>query len=772
MMKTANLQFLTGNSLVSFGLGSILVFCLWMILTLTTHLFSGIGINQLVVIDASIENSHSLALQIKQNAPQSKVFILPDDQQNSIQKITETLSPYHHLQAIHLISHASAGHLVLGQEEINLDSLNRDQSFLQKWRSHLSPKADLLLYGCNLAENETGKVFIQQLHDLTGTDVQASTDITGNRELGGNWNLEIATGTIETPLIIQGKLLASYAGTFQKIAVTTTEDSNQSGSLRWAMEQANLNSDLDVIDLSLIKGVITLTSSLPIIQTDLTILGNGDDTISGNKTHRIFEIEKGNVTLESLNIIEGLAQGESGKNGSGGAAGMGGGLLMKGGKVKLAKVTFAENQAIGGSGSNQNPTEKTKSFITQSNGKFSVNRGGITGLNGITLGGLDPNQLSLEGINITSEGEELLANRGAIAGVNGIGISGIGSIVFGGGGGFGGFGNAGNGGNGGNGGLNGGNGGNGGQGGQGGVGYFGSFGTNSGIGTIGSIAFGGGGGFGGFGNAGNGGNGGNLCTTASNTDSQNSKTPDYGADDQSDSEIDLDQKFDEKFTLDSKPNSSIPQPSVSLNAIAPKRLVSKPSKPPKNLAKNPEKSPIPEIVPIFCGEGGDGGNGGNGGFGGGGGSAGLGGNGGIAGKIGNAGLGGFGAGNGGVGVGGGGAGLGGAIFVKSGTLTLDNTTFIHNSAIAGTGIHPGLGKGGALFILPDELIEQAGVTKAPQVMAIKLFPEFQGNQAQNTGSEPTDNNDIFGKIETRSRIKLLGDLSDWLEETFGYELSI
>ena len=214
-MKTANLQFLTGNSLVSFGLGSILVCCLWMILALATHFFSGIGINQLVVIDASIENSHNFALQIKQNAPHTEVFILPENQQNSIPKITETLSPYHHLQAIHLISHASAGHLILGQEEINLNSLNRDQSFLQKWRSHLSPNADLLLYGCNLAENETGKAFIQQLHDLTGADVQASTDITGNRELGGNWNLEMATGKIETPLIIQGKLLATYPGIFQ-----------------------------------------------------------------------------------------------------------------------------------------------------------------------------------------------------------------------------------------------------------------------------------------------------------------------------------------------------------------------------------------------------------------------------------------------------------------------------------------------------------------------------------------------------------------------------
>jgi hypothetical protein len=214
------------------------------------------------------------------------------------------------------------------------------------------------------------------------------------------------------------------------------------------------------------------------------------------------------------------------------------------------------------------------------------------------------------------------------------------------------------------------------------------------------------------------------------------------------------------------------QPSPPPNAVTPQKVASKPTKSMQKLDKNPEKSPAPEIVPIFCGEGGDGGDGGNGGFGGGGGSAGLGGNGGIAGKIGNAGLGGFGAGNGGVGVGGGGAGLGGAVFVKSGILTLDNTTFIHNSAIAGTGIHPGLGKGGALFILTDELKTQAGVTETPQVIAINSAPQFQGNQAQNAGNEATDNNNIFGKINIQSKTKLLGNLSHWLEETLGYEVSI
>ena len=86
-MKTANLKFLTVNPLFSCGFGSILACCLLIILTLATSLFSWTEVNQWVVIDASVENSHSLALQIKQNALHTEVFILPEDQQNSIQKI-------------------------------------------------------------------------------------------------------------------------------------------------------------------------------------------------------------------------------------------------------------------------------------------------------------------------------------------------------------------------------------------------------------------------------------------------------------------------------------------------------------------------------------------------------------------------------------------------------------------------------------------------------------------------------------------------------------
>ncbi len=300
---------------------------------------------------------------------------------------------------------------------------------------------------------------------------------------------------------------SSYAmvGTTQSVTqiirVTITADAG-SGSLRWAIAQANASPESDVIDLSAIHGTIILRSSLPPITSDLTILGDGDDTLSGNQTCRVLAIHNGTVTLQNLTIADGLAKGKDGKKGAGGEAGMGGGLFIDNGEVTLKQIKFINNRAIGGNGSRR--TRSLHSNIQQSKGSFEVNRGAIIGLNGISLP--DPSQVDWvrDGIGIESSRDRLSANRGAIAGVNGIGIGGIGSIAFGGGGGFGGFGNAGNGGNGGNAGENGGNGGNGGDGGNGGTGIFGSFGTWEDQGGIGAVAFGGGGGFGGFGNAGNG----------------------------------------------------------------------------------------------------------------------------------------------------------------------------------------------------------------------------------------------------------------------------
>ncbi|MEM6449994.1 MAG: hypothetical protein AAF703_06750 [Cyanobacteria bacterium P01_D01_bin.105] len=333
---------------------------------------------------------------------------------------------------------------------------------------------------------------------------------------------EQTAGQLESPSTTLAKL--------KPLQVTTTADTGL-GSLRWAITQANARPDDDVIDLSGIEGTIALQSPLPALASNLTLQGNnqGNRTvISGEERFRVLQIDHGDITIRDLTLANGRALGADGINGGGGSAGMGGGLLINRGAVRLVRVQFLNNQAIGGSGSQQLPRQiAIQAQQLAQPKKLETNRGAVSRISGVSLAALPetafpaielPDLLleKLPDLSMTTDKGKKTVNRGAVSDVNGIGVNGIGSIVFGGGGGFGGFGNAGNGGNGGNAGVNGGNGGNGGDGGNGGTGIFGSFGRWDEDGSIGAITFGGGGGFGGFGNAGNGGNGGNATTDIAN----------------------------------------------------------------------------------------------------------------------------------------------------------------------------------------------------------------------------------------------------------------
>lgn len=55
----------------------------------------------------------------------------------------------------------------------------------------------MLIYGCDVAANESGRTLIESLAALTGADVAASTNDTGNQTLGGDWDLEFCVGQIE-----------------------------------------------------------------------------------------------------------------------------------------------------------------------------------------------------------------------------------------------------------------------------------------------------------------------------------------------------------------------------------------------------------------------------------------------------------------------------------------------------------------------------------------------------------------------------------------------
>jgi hypothetical protein len=614
---------------------------------------------EVVVVDAAVEHPDFFLQRLRRN---QRGFVVPPD--GTLETVTQHLATFHHLQAIHLITHGAPGELHVGQTRIRTELLTENfpqadavnvRSLLAQWQTAIVPGGDLLLYGCNIAANSAGKMLLTRLGKLTQADVAASTNATGDTVLRGDWELEEHTGPI-TAKVVTGSAYGSILGQFR---VTSSADTEAVGTLRWAISQANQTREDDLITLTQPSTPIVLTRPLPIIRSNVFLHGQGG-SISGQEQFRVLQTQGSHLVIRDMTIRDGWAEGNDGFGNAGGAAGLGGGLLIEDARVTLNHVRFVNNRAAGGHGGDRPPwpAGHPAGHITQENLKLKVNRGALTGINGLSLTSDETLPMPPEGLQISGTREKLSANRGAIAGVNGIGVNGIGSIAFGGGGGFGGFGNAGNGGNGGNAGTAGGNGGNGGDGGNGGVGIFGSFGRWDADGGIGTIAYGGGGGFGGFGNAGNGGNGGNLDASMA--------------------------------------------------------------------------------------QGGHGGNGGNGGFGGGGGGGGYGGQGGYGGSAGSAGspgVGGYGGGDGDVGYGGGGAGLGGAIFLKSGRLILHKTDFDHNVAIAGSGAHPGVGEGSAIFNLPG--MDES--SSAIQVISLGGPPTLQHNHVIGE-REATPDHVIVGSI--------------------------
>ncbi|MEG4631858.1 Ig-like domain-containing protein, partial [Microcoleus sp. AR_TQ3_B6] len=108
--------------------------------------------------------------------------------------------------------------------------------------------------------------------------------------------------------------------------------------------------------------------------------------------------------------------------------------------------------------------------------------------------------------------------------------------------------------------------------------------------------------------------------------------------------------------------------------------------------------------------------------------------------------------NGGFG-GGGGAGLGGGIFVRSGSLTLNNTTFTGNTATGGTGPNSGQGLGGAIFIMQSTTNTNRNNQGMPSVLpTVNSFGTltFSGNSAANDAGTSTNNDNVYGTINITS----------------------
>jgi len=326
----------------------------------------------LVFMDSGLDDYQTLAGGV---LPGAEIIIL-DKNGNGVEQITAKLQTIAAaggtVDQVHIFSHGSPGSLQLGSATLNSDNLPEYESQLQGWRNALSDEADMVFYGCDVAAG-SGSDFVDRLGELTGADIAASTDLTGD---DGNWNLEFATGHIEAPPALTPEAMADYRGTLKIITVTNTNDKG-SGSLRAAIASA-ASGDTIQFGSNLANKTITLTSGeLFIDKKDLTIeAGNARQlTISGNNASRVLRTgDRTKVTLKNLIIANGRLSGTEEKTP---LASAGGGIFSgSSGTLTLENCQVKNNVAGYGGGiftGSRSTTTITNSLFTGNDGSRAIN---------------------------------------------------------------------------------------------------------------------------------------------------------------------------------------------------------------------------------------------------------------------------------------------------------------------------------------------------------------------------------------------------------------
>ncbi|MEM6253280.1 MAG: Ig-like domain-containing protein, partial [Cyanobacteria bacterium P01_D01_bin.156] len=179
--------------------------------------------NQLVVVDAGIGEYTELV----EGLGASAAVLILDPTVDGISQIDSAISQFQSLDAVHIVSHGNAGQLQLGSTQLNSETLAVYKDVLEGWDDVLTDTADILIYGCNVAEGERGQSFVQQLSSTTGADIAASVDLTGSAALEGDWDLEVKVGSIETDLAFDNTVITNFDGVLMNDYVVQTDPNFQ-----------------------------------------------------------------------------------------------------------------------------------------------------------------------------------------------------------------------------------------------------------------------------------------------------------------------------------------------------------------------------------------------------------------------------------------------------------------------------------------------------------------------------------------------------------------
>jgi len=242
--------------------------------------------HSVLFIDARVADGQDLAA----SAAAGVLVVQLSAEGDGVQQIAAALQGLEGLDSIQIVAHGASGQLHIGDTVLDAAGVAAQAAALQQWGGALRDGGDLLLYGCDVAQGDTGLAFIDALAAATGADVAASTDVTGSDLLGANWVLEAATGSIEASSAVSAEAQQAYAHTLLAtngtIAFGTNADVtllNATGLAAGAVVNVNniLGTGLDLYTQSTNGGSVTVVNAngtsllgIPVNDDRLTINGS------------------------------------------------------------------------------------------------------------------------------------------------------------------------------------------------------------------------------------------------------------------------------------------------------------------------------------------------------------------------------------------------------------------------------------------------------------------------------------------------------------------
>ncbi|NND72255.1 MAG: DUF4347 domain-containing protein, partial [Rhodothermales bacterium] len=228
------------------------------------------------------------------------VYLL-DTESSAMTQISQALINHEDLAAIHVVSHGSTGQLRLGNETIGSDNLANHADTIAQWGSALNDAGDILLYGCQVGGGGEGQEFLDDIAALTRADISASDDDTGNAQFGGDWDLEVDIGPIETEELLNDFNATAFAGVLgtdgDGIPDATDLDDDNDGIMDIVENGSSVSVDANG---NLDNGQVDFSNFVQVSTTEVTGEINGIEVTITTDGNSIFSFRGGDLEISSV----------------------------------------------------------------------------------------------------------------------------------------------------------------------------------------------------------------------------------------------------------------------------------------------------------------------------------------------------------------------------------------------------------------------------------------------------------------------------------------